>query len=270
MAFKINKSRLEFVVLMALAILSSPHLAALADPMKDQEHFRQLILNGICCVPNLSSGATAVHLKNGKGVNNSDRVTMGKIAVGELNGKPAAIAVISNQGGGSGIFVSLLLYEMHAGKAVTVGSYSVGDRAVVEKLSFASNQIHLVSKDTIGEESGKTKTINLSKQEFDRTECIAEALSPRTKLELNELTDVYRKVFADGSLTLQDRQTALRIFELHKADRAHFADLFRLTIQSLGYGQACEPLAFDAAGHPVLQIDDKEKGTRKITLQTDK
>ncbi len=108
MAFKINKSRLEFVVLMALAILSSPHLAALADPMKDQEHFRQLILNGICCVPNLSSGATAVHLKNGKGVNNSDRVTMGKIAVGELNGKPAAIAVISNQGGGSGIFVSLI------------------------------------------------------------------------------------------------------------------------------------------------------------------
>ena len=272
MAFKRTETfhRFEFVALLALASWLPASLAVFAAPVVDQEHFRQLILNGVCCVPNLSSGATATHLRNGRGGNDPDQVAIGKIVFGELAGKPVAIAVMSNHGTGSGIFVSLLLYEMHAGKAVTVGSYSVGDRAIVETLSLANNQIHLVSKDMIGEESGKTKTINLSKQEFDRTECIAEALSPRTKLELSELTEVYRKVFADGSLSAQDRQTALRIFELHKADRAHFADLFRLTIQSLGYGQACEPLAFDSAGHPILQIEDKEKGTRKIKLQTDK
>src|ERR1700758_4350679 len=72
--------------------------------------FRSQILNGVCCVPNLSTGYSSVRLKNGifKSTDPKDpgEVDLGDIIFGQLDGTPVALAVMSQSGGGSGVFNS--------------------------------------------------------------------------------------------------------------------------------------------------------------------
>lgn len=62
-------------------------------------------------------------------------------AVGELNGQPAAAAILATDPGGSGTFVDLAVVTDVAGVPTNVATTNLGDRVEVQSVTIANNQI---------------------------------------------------------------------------------------------------------------------------------
>jgi heat shock protein HslJ len=63
------------------------------------------------------------------------------IAFGELNGEPAAAAILITDPGGSGTFYDLAVVVERDGQPVNVASTPLGDRVQINSLSIENNQI---------------------------------------------------------------------------------------------------------------------------------
>jgi hypothetical protein len=236
------------------------HNKTVAAPT-DHAAFRSQILNGVCCVPNMSTGYSPFRLKNGeyksKDKNDPNEVDISDILFGKLDGVPVAVAVMSQSGGGSGIFNSLLIYEQRDGKAITVGSYPIGDRTIVKSLKIADNQVHLVIEGTIGENGGKQTTLVLPLSKFDKAECLQEPLSGEMKKDVDALVPIWTSIDKrKPTLTPEEKKEALDIINRHQKDREKFATAFRLTLSAGGFGPGEHPLTFDKDGRPTFYIDD--------------
>lgn len=223
--------------------------------------FRARILNGICCVPNLSSGHRAVRLKNGKSKTQeggvSIEISIDRIVLGQLGNKPVALALMSDWEGGSGIFNSLLLYELHDGKAVTVGSYPLGDRTSIKSLAVSNGKVRIASEETIGVERGKRAVKVLDRSQFEKAECLQYELTEETKKDIDSLMEIWESISVkDPALTTEQKQKALAISNRHQKDRAAFAEAFRLALSAGGWAPGPHPLVFDNAGKPALCVDD--------------
>ena len=108
-------------VTLILVLLAQSNLQTYAGEPKTtsaQAALKQQILNGICCVPNLSSGHHPAKLKAGELKSGEETVSLGSVIFGRLANKPVAVAVMSNCTGGSGVLNSLLFYEQQGDKMV--------------------------------------------------------------------------------------------------------------------------------------------------------
>lgn len=248
------------------------------NPSLDKTHeqaFINQIRNGYCCVPNLSSGYTARKLINGQFKNDEETVSLDNIAVGIINHKMVAAVVMSNWGGGSGVFKSLLLYEQKDDKALTVGSYCIGDRAGIESLSVSDNKIKLIFQ--LRDET-KLSTALLSTSDFEKAECLQKELPKDIEADAESIIDLYKQAidgyskiirdWKDGRIpymtkfrfTTKQKETARAILTRHKKDRAHFANILRLKLEAAGWGPGPNPLQFDADGNASLWVEfDHEK-----------
>lgn len=243
------------------------------------EEFRNKILNGTCCVPNLSSGYRPVALVNGKYKKtdengNTITIQLGeKFLFGTLDKRPVAIAVLYDSEGGSGNFASLMLYEMRNGRAVTIGSHAIGDRALVRQLTLLGDKVKVVSEESLGPQSGKRKTELIKRTDFDRAECLETPLSPAMLADVKALMDIYNAISPlQPDLTPEKRQKALEICKKHESDRSFFADVFRLTLSAEGWGPGPHPLIYDTAGNPSFKVEDKISNfhhTVSLTTQPD-
>ncbi len=232
-----------------------------ASAAKDDSAFRRQILNGTCCVPNLSTGYRAIKLTNGKcqigDHDTSGEISIERIEFGQLDKKPVAVAIMSDWEGGSGIFRSLLLYELRGGRPVTVGSYVVGDRADVKSLSIKDGQVHMVREQTIGPDEGKQTTVALKRSQFDEAECLQEPPSKETQNDISQLMKIWQSISSDNKiLTPEQKRQACAICNRHLQDRTTFANQFRLTLSAGGWCPGPHPLIFDKEGHPSLCVDD--------------
>jgi len=233
----------------------------------DDAAFRSEILNGVCCVPNLSSGYSPVRLKNGtfksNDPNDQTEVEIRDILFGKLDGTPIALAVMSQSGGGSGIFNSLLVYEQHNGKAITVGSYPIGDRTLVKSLKIADGKVHITTEETIGHDGGKQTSLVLPRNKFENVECLQEPLSAEVQKDVDALTALWSSIDAKNpKLSPEKKKEALAICNRHKKDREAFANAFRLTLSAQGWGPGPHPLSFEKDGRPSLEVDDVDSHAR--------
>lgn len=67
--------------------------------------------------------------------------TTDQVAVGELNGQPAAAIVLISSGGGSGVFYDLAVVTEEDGAWTNVATTFLGDRVVINSLAIENNQI---------------------------------------------------------------------------------------------------------------------------------
>lgn len=222
--------------------------------------FREQILNGTACVPNLSDGYRPVHLNNGLWEGKEDdrsisvEIKKEQIAFGILDKKPVAVAAIADHGGGSGVFYSLLLYEMQAGRARTIGSYSAGDRTTIDSLTIAGNRVRLVATE-FKESKPTTKLIKLS--DFDKADCLDKPLSSSMKKDVDDLIHIYLSITPSSpELDPGQKLSALAICRRYQNSGAEFARALRLTLGAGGYKPGPQPLSFLPSGAPVLQVDD--------------
>ena len=232
-----------------------------------QVAFRDQILNGICCVPNMSSGYRATKLKDGKSKTHQDgydtEVSIKEIVFGQLNHKPVAVAVLADWEGGSGIFMSLLLYQQMHGRAVTTGSYAFGDRATLHSLSISNGKIKLVSTPWgpwSEEKKDYPKTVYLTQDDFDKAECIQDAGSKETEIDIARLLDLYPRAFGffpdSKPLSSEERREALAICKRHENDKEAFANQFRLSLDAAGWRSGPHPLEYDKTGKPILHMEN--------------
>lgn len=256
---------LALVLNTLLFSLTCSDRAAAANAVADQRVLRDKILNSICCVPNMSSGYTPRVLKHGKfkAMENGCLIDieLDSVIFGKLENKPIALAVLYDCEGGSGVFESLLLYDLQNGKAVIAGSHPVGDRAEIKLLSIRNNVIRLVSAKFRGAEKPQLMTELIKRKDFDKAECIQYELSKETKSDIAKLMATYITVWSDKPLTAEQKQEALAICRRHQGDRARFADEFRLSLDAQGYGSGPHPLTFNQTNEPVLHLDDERKQT---------
>lgn len=160
-------------ILFLAGIIFSIHVNAKESKITHSQITSQ-ILNGYCCVPNLSSGYTARQLSDGQFKTDQETVSLSNIVIGTMDNKEMAVAVLANWTGGSGVFKSLLLYERQGAKMVTVGSYAFGDRAQLRSLSIKNNKVILVSQRMMGGQLQKPETVRLKRNNFDKAECLQE------------------------------------------------------------------------------------------------
>lgn len=227
------------------------------------QQFLDKILNGVCCVPNLSSGYRGVLMKNGVNITkDGDRtiectIDKKEVVFGTLDNRPVAVAVLSDAEGGSGIFQSLLLYEMRDGKAVTVGAEGFGDRTTVEKLKISDNKVVLSYRVNIGNDAGKRYTKSFARKDFDVAECMMlDQLAEATRKDLKELSTIWQLVLSNEALSAEQKEQARAICLRHADDKKAFADAFRMTLSAEGWGPGPQPLSYDANGKPILRADD--------------
>jgi len=238
-------------------------LAAQLTPQ--QKAIQQKILNGVCCVPNLSSGYTPYQLKNGsyreKNDNGSESyVTLYQISFGVLGGKPVATAMLDDSGGGTGIFMALLLYEIRNDTPVEVGSWAVGDRADVRFISIRPDGVHITGRCFHGDrEALKIVTLVVKRKDFDVAECITHPVSEAEKKDLTALETIWIRGYDKHELTHEDKQAALEIINRHEKDRKEFTEDFRLSLETDNYGSTPHPLVYDKVGKPIFHIDDPWK-----------
>jgi hypothetical protein len=263
----------------ALLTLSSSQLADAANIAKPQEKIlRNKILNGICCVPNLSSGSAPRKMKNGAFKATEDNcsieITLNDVTFGEIDKKPVAVAVLSACGGGSGIFVSLLLYDLENGSPLEVASYAVGDRADVKSVNIRSDGVRLIfapfnpgqnDQNPYGFKQPTTAVL-IKRAKFEKVECIQYELSNDTKNDIAKLVTTYIAAWSNKPLTAEQKQQALEICS-HQKDKAKFAKEFRLTLDAEGYDSGPHPLTFDQAGKPILHIDDQRKSEHHVSIE---
>lgn len=226
-------------------------------------NFKNLILNGTCCVPNLSSGYRPVKLDDGRYKKtdengNTISIQLGdKFLFGTMDSKPVAIAVLYDCEGGSGNFGSLMLYEMIDGRAVTVGSRAIGDRAMVRSLTMVGDKVKVVSEETLGPQSGKQNTQVLKRADFEPAECLEQPLPPAMLEDIKALMNIYNVISPQQpELSAEKKQKALEICQKHENDRSFFERAFRLTLSAEGWGPGPTPLIYDAAGNPSFKVDD--------------
>ena len=189
-------------------------------------------------------------------------ISIQQIVFGQMDNKPVAVAVMSDWEGGSGVFMSLLLYEQQNGRAITVGSYPVGDRAQILSLGIRKGKVKLVSQQTLpGEDRNKPKTEWLKAANFDKAECIQDELSKETEKDITRLIDLYLRAFGFSNseykpFTSDERREALAICMRHQKDKEIFAKQFRLSLDAAGWRPGSNPLSFDKSGRPILRMDD--------------
>jgi hypothetical protein len=232
-----------------------------ADLTSQQNTIRKRILNQVCCVPNLSSGYTPYKLKNGsykETVDNSqNEITLQMVTFGVLEKKPVATALLDQCSGGSGVFYSLLLYELRNGNPIEVGSYAVGDRADVRSISIRSDGVQIIGRGFHGDRSSvKLTTLRVKRKDFDVAECITHLVSAAERKALNDLKTIWIRGYEKHKLTDEDKQAALDIVRRHRQDRKAFAEDFRLSLETDDYGSTKHPLVFDKDGKPVFHIDN--------------
>jgi heat shock protein HslJ len=63
------------------------------------------------------------------------------VAVGELNGQPAAAAILVSTTGGSGVFYDLAVVTQQDGQWTNVATTFLGDRVTINSLAIANNQV---------------------------------------------------------------------------------------------------------------------------------
>lgn len=229
----------------------------------DSTDFKNKILNGTCCVPNLSSGHRPVTLVNGKYKKtdeNGNTITIqlsDKFLFGTMDKTPVAIAVLYDCEGGSGNFGSLMLYELKDGRAVTIGTRAIGDRAIVRSLTMIGNKVKIVSEDSIGLQAGKQRAEVIKRTDFDPAECLEQPLTPAMLEDVNALMNIYNVITAkQPELSAEKKQKALEICRKHENDQSFFARAFRLTLSAEGWAPGPTPLIYDAAGNPSFKVDD--------------
>ncbi len=252
-----------------------PDLASAADSNAD---FKNRILNGTCCVPNLSSGYRPVTLVNGKYKKtdeNGNTITIqlgDKFLFGTMDKTPVAIAVLYDCEGGSGNFGSLMLFELTDGRAVTIGSRAIGDRAIVRSLTMVGDKIKIVSEESIGLQAGKQRTEVIKRTDFDPAECLEQPLTPSMLEDVKALMNIYNVITdKQPDLSTEKKQKALEICKKHENDQSYFARAFRLTLSAEGWAPGPTPLIYDAAGNPSFKIDDNvSKFHRTINLAEEK
>src|ERR1700712_3966911 len=92
------------LAIQALQSLLVPQSCSAADLTSPQKDIRQKILDGVCCVPNLSSGYTPYQMTNGaykKKENDTEhRIDLHTVTFGMLDKKPVAVALLDDSGGG--------------------------------------------------------------------------------------------------------------------------------------------------------------------------
>src|SRR5262249_8298700 len=156
---------------------------------------RQKILNSVCCVPNLSSGYSPYQLKNGSyketGGDSEQEIALSRVTFGKLENKPVAVALLGNWTGGSGIFMSLLLYDLRGATPVEVASYAVGDRTDVRSLSIRPDGVYMTCVGFRGDQSLKLRSIVVKRKDFDVAECITHPLSTAERQDLDDLMAIW-------------------------------------------------------------------------------
>lgn len=236
-------------------------LAGDGKPTPDKEQFRQQILNGFCCVPNLSSGYRTTKLVNGYWKKTEgelvEDVTLTQPVFGLLDGKPVAAVHMVYWGGGSGHFGSILLYEQKDGQARTVGSYPCGDRVKILSMSFEGGRVKIVRKGGMTgpfRDEQTPKTILLKRSDFDVAECIGRELPRQLEDELRQMEGFFGK---GSKLTDQEKKQAAEICNRHREDREEFSRLVALYLDECGWHAGPDPLRFDAAGNPSFYDEGK-------------
>lgn len=94
-------------------------------------------------LPRLSSGYDLVKFSNGTYKKGEKDAKMSLVTLGQLNGQPAAVVYVGWSTGGSGWWEELGLYRMVKGKAQCVGLHGLEDRAKINSIRIAGNQVVL-------------------------------------------------------------------------------------------------------------------------------
>jgi hypothetical protein len=261
---KVKTSPLLFLSLGLIAAItfSVPRddVIAKAAPIANinQAKFKQQILNGYCCVPNLSYGYRSIKLKNGEYKVKDETVGIHEIVIGQLDHKPVAVAFMSNWTGGSGDFDSLLLYEQRQGRAITVGSYGFGDRDYVHSISFRNGKIRLVTEKTLGDRpTPNQQTIWVKRSDFQKAECLQGELSKAVKEDVDTMVSLYIKAFSNQAFTPAEKKEGTEACNHHQKDRVFFAKAVRLTLEAGGYEPGPSPLQYDKDGNASINVDSK-------------
>lgn len=234
-----------------------------AYSMKNKEHHEQTmnqIRNGYICVPNVSHGYSSKKLTQGIFKTQDEDVSLGELFIeGTLEGKEVVITEVSNWTGGSGIFNSLLLFERHNGKMITTGSYSIGDRVALRKLSFSGNKIKIVTLDIRSQGKEKPETTLIQLSDFEKAECIQEALTNGMKTDADELVKTYIQAFSEDAITAEQKKRARAILERHQKDQRDFLNIVRLLLEEKGYEPGPNPVSRDNKGNFSIWVDFTQK-----------
>ncbi len=261
-----NKRKKWFIGLNLVFLLPSAALSAdkAVIGLSQQKVLRDQIFNSVCCVPNMSSGYSPRKMKDGA-FNSKENdcqiaISLEHVTFGELDNKPVAVALLYDNEGGSGTFESLMLYDVRGGKATIVGSYPVGDRAIVKSLTIGNDGVRLVSEESIGAEKGKRKSVLIKRSKFDPVECVQYDLSKETKDDIAKLTDLYMTAFGEKPFTADQKAEALAICNRHQNEAAKFAQEFRLGMNAAGWGVGEHPLTYQE-GKPIFHEEDWRKNS---------
>jgi hypothetical protein len=227
---------------------------AYATPNLAQAQFKEAIFDGILCVPNLSHGYRSIELNNGSYEDADEKIDIENIAFGKLDETDVAVAFITNWTGGSGIFDSLILYKLVDGKATTIGTCAIGDRVQLLSLKITNNKVKLEARQTLAA-NAKPYTAWITKDQFDKAECLQFALTGQLKQDVEFMSSLYDKAFWHQAFTVEDKKKAIEICNRHKTDRKEFTNYVRLKIEEGGYGPGPNPLQYDQNGTPAIYVD---------------
>jgi Lysozyme inhibitor LprI len=164
--YKTTESRIKELRLDLLLLRNDQVFTSLKQPFSgNPSHWLSRITNGPCAVPNLDEGYHIVQLVHGSYTctkeDDKEEVSIGRVVTGSVENHSAAVAILTDWTGGSGIFIHLILYFQYGDFAYPIGQYPVGDRSKIESLSIKRGKIFLKFKDR-GESKSQKKILSLS------------------------------------------------------------------------------------------------------------
>lgn len=138
-----NKPRRDDIVANWLQHHWAPASSGPAAAVQSPAFWTTSILYGEFPLPRLSSGTDMVRLFRGRYTKADVDVTVEDLAVGTVDGMPAAVAYTSWSTGGSGQWEVLTLYRIQKGRITPVGQHDLEDRAQVNSVHIANGSVVL-------------------------------------------------------------------------------------------------------------------------------